>query len=137
MYGTAKKAGRLDNFYCFHLGFPELSARYNPVSSFTRITEVANRIAQSLPGEGQSAAFKDFVWRYVNVIAQAMNGLGRKVDYEMIREYGQNIEPLVNDYMTMLAEKHDPEGYKSKVNWIKEAFKNTVSITPDKLFKCS
>ncbi|MBT6454196.1 MAG: type IV conjugative transfer system coupling protein TraD [Gammaproteobacteria bacterium] len=124
MYGAAKKAGRLDNFYCFHLGFPEFSARYNPVSSFTRITEVANRIAQSLPGEGQSAAFKDFVWRYVNVIAQAMSGLGRKVDYEMIREYGQNIEPLVRDYMSMLAEKHDPEGYQSKVQWIQEAFKD-------------
>lgn len=124
MYGTAKKAGRLDSFYCFHLGFPELSARYNPVSSFTRITEVANRIAQSLPGEGQSAAFKDFVWRYVNVIAQAMNGLGRKVDYEMIREYGQNIEPLVRDYMTMLAKKHDPEGYQAKVDWIQQAFKD-------------
>ncbi|MBC8386284.1 MAG: type IV conjugative transfer system coupling protein TraD [Gammaproteobacteria bacterium] len=124
MYGAAKKAGRVDNFYCFHLGFPELSARYNPVSSFTRITEVANRIAQSLPGEGQSAAFKDFVWRYVNVIAQAMNGLGRKVDYEMIREYGQNIEPLVRDYMTMLAENHDPDGYQSKVQWIQEAFKD-------------
>lgn len=124
MYGAAKKAGRVDNFYCFHLGFPELSARYNPVSSFTRITEVANRIAQSLPGEGQSAAFKDFVWRYVNVIAQAMNGLGRKVDYEMIREYGQNIEPLVRDYMTMLAENHDPDGYLSKVEWIQEAFKD-------------
>ena len=125
MYGAAKKAGRLDNFYCFHLGFPELSARYNPVSSFTRITEVANRIAQSLPGEGQSAAFKDFVWRYVNVIAQAMNGLGRKVDYEMIREYGQNIEPLVRDYMTMLAEKHNPESYQTKVEWIQQAFKDS------------
>ena len=124
MYGAARKAGRLDNFYCFHLGFPQLSARYNPVASFTRITEVANRIAQSLPGEGQSAAFKDFVWRYVNVIAQAMNGLGRKVDYEMIREYGQNIEPLVRDYMTMLAERYDPDGYQAKVKWIQDAFKD-------------
>ena len=122
MYMAAKNAGREDNFYLFHLGFPEISARYSPVSSFTRITEVANRIAKSLPGEGQSAAFRDFVWRYVNIIAQAMNALGRKVDYEMIREYGQNIEPLVRDYMTMLAEQHDPEGYEPKVKWILEAF---------------
>lgn len=121
MYAAAKAAGRLDNFYCFHLGFPESSARYNPVSSFTRITEVANRIAQSLPGEGQSAAFKDFTWRYVNVIAQAMNGLGKKVDYEMIKEYGQNIEPLVRDYFTMLAAKDDPDGYQAKVLAILDA----------------
>jgi len=122
MYMAAKKAGREDNFYLFHLGFPEISARYSPVSSFTRITEVANRIAKSLPGEGQSAAFRDFVWRYVNIIAQAMNALGRKVDYQQIREYGQNIEPLIKDYMTMLAAKHDPEGYEGRVRWILAAF---------------
>lgn len=125
MYAVAKKTGRLDNFYCFHLGFPEISARYNPVGSFTRITEVANRIAQSLPGEGQSQAFRDFTWRYVNVIAQAMNGMGKKVDYEMIKEYGQNIEPLVRDYMTMLAQRHDPDGYQAEVNFIESAFKDS------------
>ncbi len=122
MYAAAKSAGRLDNFYCFHLGFPELSARYNPVGSFTRITEVANRIVQPLPGEGQSQAFKDFVWRYVNVISLALNALGHKIDYGLIKEYGQNIEPLVDEYMTMLAEKHDPEGWKSRVKYIKDAF---------------
>ncbi len=122
MYTAAKKAGRLDDFYCFHLGFPEYSARYNPVSTFTRITEVANRISQALPGEGQSQAFRDFTWRYVNVIAQAMNGLGRKIDYEMIKEYGQNIEPLVRDYMTMLAAKHDPDGYQTEVKDIEKRY---------------
>ena len=53
----------------FHLGHPELSARYNPVGSFSRITEVATRIAGQLPSQGQSAAFKEFVWRFVNVMA--------------------------------------------------------------------
>ncbi len=124
MYVAAKKSGRLDNFYCFHLGFPDYSARYSPTASFTRITEPANRIARQLPGEGQSAAFRDFVWRYVNIIAQAMNALGRKIDYEMIREYGQNIEPLVRDYMTMLAIKHDPDGYQLSVKRILSAFKD-------------
>ena len=104
MYVEAKRAGRLDNFYFFHLGYPELSARYNPVGSFARITEVASRIAGQLPGEGQSAAFREFVWRYVNVIAKALTSLGRKVDYEQILDYGQDIEPLVRDYMELLAE---------------------------------
>ena len=110
MYVEAKKAGRLENFYFFHLGYPELSARYNPVGSFARITEVASRIAGQLPGEGQSAAFREFVWRYVNVIAKALTSLGRKVDYEQILDYGQDIEPLVRDYMELLAERDDPTG---------------------------
>lgn len=82
----------------FHLGHPELSARYNPVGSFSRITEVATRIAGQLPSEGQSAAFKEFVWRFVNVMARALVALGRKPDYEQINRYASNVEPLLNDY---------------------------------------
>ncbi len=56
----------------FHLGHPEISARYNPVGSFSRITEVATCIAGQLPSEGQSAAFKEFVWRFVKMMARAL-----------------------------------------------------------------
>ena len=98
VYGEAKRAGRLGQFFMFHLGHPELSARYNPVGSFSRITEVATRIAGQLPSEGQSAAFKEFVWRFVNVMARALVALGRKPDYEQINRYASNIEPLLIDY---------------------------------------
>ena len=98
MYAEAKRAGRLGQFFMFHLGHPELSARYNPVGSFSRITEVATRIAGQLPSEGQSAAFKEFVWRFVNVMARALVALGRKPDYEQINRYASNVEPLLIDY---------------------------------------
>jgi hypothetical protein len=76
VYAEAKRAGRHNEFFMFHLGHPELSARYNPVGNFSRITEVATRIAGQLPSEGQSAAFKEFVWRFVNVMARALVALG-------------------------------------------------------------
>lgn len=98
MYAESKRAGRLGQFFMFHLGHPELSARYNPVGSFSRITEVATRIAGQLPSEGQSAAFKEFVWRFVNVMARALVALGRKPDYEQINRYASNVEPLLIDY---------------------------------------
>jgi conjugative coupling factor TraD (TOL family) len=126
MYVEAREAGRLDNFYFFHLGHPEISARYNPVGTFSRITEVATRIANQLPGEGQSAAFREFVWRYVNVIAKALTALGRKSDYGMILEYGQDIEPLVRDYLTMLAKNADASGkWEQHVVAIKDAFEDS------------
>ncbi|HRH78117.1 MAG TPA: conjugative coupling factor TraD, PFGI-1 class, partial [Cellvibrionaceae bacterium] len=59
VYIEAVRAGREHLFYCFHLGFPEVSARYNPVGSFGRITEPASRVASQLPGEGHSAAFRE------------------------------------------------------------------------------
>lgn len=37
-YSEAVRAGRADDFYFFHLGYPEISAQYNPVGSFSRIT---------------------------------------------------------------------------------------------------
>ena len=98
VYAEAKRAGREGEFFMFHLGHPELSARYNPVGNFSRITEVATRIAGQLPSEGQSAAFKEFVWRFVNVMARALVALGRKPDYEQINRYAANVEPLLVDY---------------------------------------
>ncbi len=39
VYAEAKRAGRAKDFHLFHLGFPEVSARYNAIGSFSRITE--------------------------------------------------------------------------------------------------
>ena len=82
IYIEARRAGRLDQLYLFHLGRPDISARYNPIDSFDRVTEVATRVANQLPSEGQSAAFRDFVWRFVNVIARTMTSLGMRINYE-------------------------------------------------------
>ncbi|MEM8662447.1 MAG: conjugative coupling factor TraD, PFGI-1 class, partial [Pseudomonadota bacterium] len=49
LYTEAKRAGRARDFKVFHLGFPEQSVSYNPVGSYSRITEVAGRIAGQLP----------------------------------------------------------------------------------------
>ena len=98
MYTEARRAGRLDHFYLFHLGFPRLSARYNAIGNFSRITEVATRIANQLPSEGNSAAFKEFAWRFVNIIARALEALQRRPNYRQIRRYINDIEPLLVEY---------------------------------------
>lgn len=64
MYAEAKRAGRLDRFNVFHLGFPELSARYNGIGDFSRVTEIATRITNQLPQEGEGANFAQFVWGF-------------------------------------------------------------------------
>ena len=123
MYLEAKRAGRLDKFYVFHLGHPNISARYNPVGDFSRITEVASRISRQLPGEGQSAAFREFVWRYVNVIAKAANALGRRIDYDMIMMYGQDIEPLLIDYLEfILTQKIGNDDWQAHVQTVERMY---------------
>ena len=63
-----------------------------------------------MPSEGQSAAFKEFVWRFVNVMARALVALGRKPDYQEINRYADSefryadksdevaIEAMVRDF---------------------------------------
>lgn len=98
VYTEAVAAGRRSDLVIFHLGFPALSARYNAIGRFSRITEVATRIANQLPSQGNSAAFKEFAWRFVNIIARALVSLGEQPDFERIRRYINDIEPLFIRY---------------------------------------
>ena len=60
MYAECQRAGRGDEFHVFHLGWPDISARYNAVGRFGRVSEVASRVAGQLSDAGNSAAFKEF-----------------------------------------------------------------------------
>ena len=115
VYAEAKRSGRTKDFYMFHLGFPEVSARYNAIGNFSRITEVATRIANQLPSEGNSAAFKEFAWRFVNIIARALVDLGRRPDYNQVRRYINDIEPLFVEYARAHLDQHGTEDWKAQV----------------------
>lgn len=108
LYAEAKACGREDDVIIFHLGFPQQSARYNPISQFARVTEVANRVANQLPAAGDSAAFKDFAWRFVNIIAQALVALGRRPTYHALQRYILNIDHLLLEYCKQWLPNVDP-----------------------------
>ncbi|CAB5670848.1 Type IV secretory pathway, VirD4 components [Delftia tsuruhatensis] len=111
MYVEAKRAGREGEFYVFHLGWPELSARYNAVGRFGRISEVATRIAGQLSGEGNSAAFREFAWRFVNIIARALVELGQRPDYLLIQRHVVNIDALFIEYAQHHFGKVEPKAW--------------------------
>ncbi len=112
MWAEARRAGREDSFYVFHLGWPGISARYNAVGRFGRISEVASRISGQLSGEGNSAAFREFAWRFINIIARALVALGRRPDYLQISQHVVNIDALFLDYATWYF-RDDPEVFKT------------------------
>lgn len=105
----AKRSGRENELTVFHLGYPEVSARYNPLGDFTRLTEVAGRVAAQLPADGQAAAFQNFAWRYVNIIARAMIALGRRPSYDQIKAAAQNIDALAGAYYRSFLERALPD----------------------------
>lgn len=116
MYVEARRAGREHEFYVFHLGWPEISARYNAIGRFGRISEVASRIAGQLSGEGNSAAFREFAWRFVNIIARALIELGRRPDYLQIQRHVVNIDALFIEYAQHFFARHDPQAWETIVD---------------------
>ena len=95
----AQIAGREQDLLVFHLGFPEVSCRYNPIGNFTRVTEVANRISNQLPSSGDSAAFKDFGWQFINSMAMALVSMGEKPDYQKLKFYITKMDVLLEKYL--------------------------------------
>lgn len=112
MYIEAQRAGRANEFYVFHLGWPDISARYNAVGRFGRISEVASRIAGQLSSEGNSAAFKEFAWRFVNIIARALVELGHRPDYLLIQRHVINIDQLFIEYAQYFFAKNEPKAWE-------------------------
>ena len=112
VYVEAKRAGRENELYIFHLGWPDISARYNAVGRFGRISEVATRIAGQLSGEGNSAAFREFAWRFVNVIARALIELGQRPDYLLIQRHVINIDALFIEYAAHFFARTEPKAWE-------------------------
>lgn len=115
MHIEARRAGRENEFYIFHLGWPEISARYNAVGRFGRISEVASRISGQLSGEGNSAAFREFAWRFVNVIARALVELGHRPDYLQIQKHVINIDDLFIEYAQHYFSGRNPKAWEAIV----------------------
>jgi len=131
MYIEAKLAGREEDFMVFHLGFPEVSCRYNPIGNFTRVTEVANRISNQLPGSGESAAFKEFGWQFINSIAMALVAMGEKPDYQKMKFYITKLDVLLERYLNFWLSQIDPQLENWISDYIKE--KSTENTKPTRL----
>lgn len=114
VYAEAARAGRLDQLYLFHLGYPAVSARYNGIANFARITEVATRATNALPSAGNSAAFKEFSWRFTNLVAQAQVALGRVPTYETILRDVTGIDPLFVDYAKLVLGRAERVGHAAR-----------------------
>ena len=115
----AKRAGR--PVYIFHLGFPEVSCSYNAVGSFGKVTEVAGRISDQLPADGSSAAFRDFAWGFVNIVARALVKIGITPNFIDINRFINNVDPLIKLYQEKHLEVNYPD-LKQQLQLVKDKY---------------
>ena len=127
MYAACKVSGRLDDFQVVHLGYPEISAQYNPLKSFDNITEVATRITAAISAEGEGKQFADFAWKYTDIVSKALNYLSINITYENISFYLARLDVLLEIYCDDYMPKIDA-GYQAGI----EAIKNDHDFKTDK-----
>jgi conjugal transfer pilus assembly protein TraD len=80
--------GQKDRFIYFNPAFPEKSARINPLSNFSRVTEIASRISALMQSaNGGNDPFKAFSWQAINNIAQGLSMIRCKPSLVKIKHY--------------------------------------------------
>lgn len=91
-------SGRTKDFKIVHLGFPDQSARYNPLKSYDQISEVATRITDAISAEGEGKQFAAFAWKYVNIVAICLEEMKQPITYQSIAFYISRLDQLLMTY---------------------------------------
>lgn len=108
IWSEAKRLGREDDFYCFLLGEPEISARYNSISSFSRLTAIAGRIANQMSGKGDGQVFKDFAFNFMTYVSAALLDMGERPTFKTMKSNIEDLEGLFNRYGRYLMKRDNP-----------------------------
>jgi conjugal transfer pilus assembly protein TraD len=102
MKRTCESIGHPERFVYFHPGFPEDSARIDPLYNFTRATEVASRIAMLIPSESGADPFKAFSQMALTTIISSLMEIGQRPTLVRIRTY---LETGVEQLLIKVMEK--------------------------------
>ena len=121
-------AGDEHRFMQFHPAFPESSIRIDPLKNYTRVTELASRLAALIPSEAGADPFKSFGWQALNNICQALEMVDDSPNLIKLKRYLETgTQDMVVKAVESYAVKHLRNG-KEKV----DAFMKTVGSTPEK-----
>jgi len=105
-YSQTIASGReKEDFVWFSLPYPRYSATYNPLSTYSAITDIPDRITALLPQAGTSKDFTDFCHGVVLAVAQGLNFLDRVITLSDIGRYALSLEYL-GQLMTETIGKH-------------------------------
>lgn len=117
MYSACVASGRLGDFRIVHLGFPDLSANYNPLKNFDQVSEVATRITDAIAAEGEGQQFAAFAWKYINIIAICLEEMRQPINYSTIDFYKSRLDQLLMAYADTILPDRLP-GYRGAVETI-------------------
>ena len=132
MMEKAKRAcqmlGRADKFVSFHPAFPQESIKIDLLANWTRQTDLADRIASLLPGEGTSASFQAFCFWAIKAICSGLCYIYKKPTLRNIKHYltgstEEVIGTIVKDVLEAYVRQEDPIEGNNKIRACYQAMK--------------
>ncbi|ENM5835260.1 conjugative transfer system coupling protein TraD [Vibrio metoecus] len=126
MWSECKRLGREQDFYVFLLGDPEISARYNAIASFSRLTAIAGRIANQMSGTGDGQVFKDFAFNFMTYVAAAQLDMSEKPTFVTMKRDIEDLEGLFNRYGRFLMKRDNPSYEEELQDLEKPKFKTNA-----------
>ncbi|MCW8444222.1 type IV conjugative transfer system coupling protein TraD [Fluoribacter gormanii] len=120
MLAACEVSGRAEDFKIVHLGFPNQSARYNPLKNYDQISEVATRITDAISAEGEGKQFAAFAWKYVNIVAICLEEMRQPITYQSIAFYISRLDQLLMTYADTILPNHYPNYHQNIEEIIEE-----------------
>lgn len=119
---SCEKTGRGDKFISFNPAFPESSARIDPLRNFTRVTEIASRLAALIPSEAGADPFKSFGWQALNNISQALVMAYERPSLILLKRFLETgAQQIVVRATSAYAEREIENGEELAAKYIREA----------------
>ncbi len=131
MVASCKAAGRESDLMILHAGLPKLSAKYNPLSNFTNVSEIATRITGAISAEGEGQQFKDFAWKFLNIVSTCLLEMGEPISYTTLAFYVTRPKQLLYQYGAKIFPKKDPQ-YHEKIELIVAENSNKIDKKSNK-----
>lgn len=79
--------GQPERFLQVHPAFPEDSHRIDPLYNFSRVTEIASRLASIISSDGFSDPFQSFGWQSLNNLANGLHIIDQRPTLKALRSY--------------------------------------------------
>lgn len=122
VYSACLAAGRLEDLMIIHAGFPEISAKYNPLSSFSNVSEVATRVASAISASGEGKQFQDFAWKFLNITAACILEMDEPISYKTLAFYVARPKQTLLAYCDKVLPRMDAD-YLNKIEAIIQEFR--------------
>jgi conjugal transfer pilus assembly protein TraD len=95
VFNACRSTGDPQKFVYFSLAHPEKSASFNPCTNWKEPRDIATRVTQTMPQDGDSKPFTDFCWKVLVTISDVIAAMGEDITLKKLHRYSlQSMDEL-------------------------------------------